>query len=315
MRTKIIKTPISHSASSPSDCDQLNHDSQFYLSSILAPYPEKTTRFSRNPQKHCAHTNTMFFQNLARQNDIGANCYLLETSDSNIVLDSGMHPKEEGIDALPAHHELPPHSVDAIVLSHAHLDHAGTIPVLMRDQQDAPLYLTQPTADLAKALLHNSVNVMQHKRLELGITEYPLYGHRELDRLATRWEPKSYLTHGKSTVTPSSPSTMPDTSSAPPASWSNPTISGSSTLETSSLKTKPSSLALASPKKHVDTLIVETTRGASPRRPDYDRDEEEQRLLKAILDTLERGGSALNSKSQSPQTLLSLTQILPHTFH
>jgi len=65
----------------------------------------------------------MFFQNLARKNEIGANCYLLETSDSKVVLDSGMHPKEEGLDALPAHHELAPHSVDAIVLSHSHLDH------------------------------------------------------------------------------------------------------------------------------------------------------------------------------------------------
>ncbi|MFD2157298.1 MBL fold metallo-hydrolase [Rubritalea tangerina] len=235
----------------------------------------------------------MFFQNLARQNDIGANCYLLETSDSNIVLDSGMHPKEEGIDALPAHHELPPHSVDAIVLSHAHLDHAGTIPVLMRDQQDAPLYLTQPTADLAKALLHNSVNVMQHKRLELGITEYPLYGHRELDRLATRWEPKSYLTPWK--INRDTKLTFHDAGHILGSAGVMVESDNKRIFYTGDIQFEDQTLITGArfPEEHVDTLIVETTRGASPRRPDYDRDEEEQRLLKAILDTLERGGSAL----------------------
>jgi len=235
----------------------------------------------------------MFFQNLARKNEIGANCYLLETSDSRVVLDSGMHPKEEGLDALPAHHELAPHSVDAIVLSHSHLDHTGTIPVLMRDQQDAPLFLTQATADLAKALLHNSVNVMQSKRLELGITEYPLYGHRELDRLATRWEPKKYLEPWK--INRDTKLTLHDAGHILGSAGVMIESDNKRIFYTGDIQFEDQTLITGAkfPEENIDTLIVETTRGAAPRTPDYNRDNEEDKLCQAILGALKRGGSAL----------------------
>ena len=235
----------------------------------------------------------MFFQNLARKNEIGANCYLIETSDSRIVLDSGMHPKEEGLAALPAHHELKPNSVDAVVLSHAHLDHTGTIPVLMRDQKDAPLFLTQATAALAKALLHNSVNVMQSKRLELGITEYPLYGHRELDRIATRWEPKKYLESWK--LNRDTKLTLHDAGHILGSAGVMIESEQKRVFYTGDIQFEDQTLITGAkfPEENIDTLIVETTRGASPRKADYNRDDEENQLCQAILDTLERGGSAL----------------------
>lgn len=251
----------------------------------------------------------MFFQNLARKNEIGANCYLIETSDSTIVLDSGMHPKEEGLDAMPAHHEIPPSSVDAIVLSHAHLDHTGTIPVLMRDQQDAPLYLTQATANLAKALLHNSVNVMQHKRLEFGITEYPLYGHRELDRLATRWEPQKYEASWK--INRDTTLTFYDAGHILGSAGVLIESSEKRIFYTGDIQFEDQTLITGAkfPEEHVDTLIVETTRGASPRKADYSRDVEEQKLLDAILETLERGGSALIPVFAIGKTQEALTMI------
>ena len=129
----------------------------------------------------------MFFQSLLRQNEIGANSYLVELDGHRIVLDSGMHPKEEGIESLPAHHELESSSVDSIFVSHSHLDHSGSLPVLMNNQPDAEVYMTPATSKLVDALLHNSVNVMESKRVELGITDYPFYTHRELDRLVKRW--------------------------------------------------------------------------------------------------------------------------------
>jgi len=134
----------------------------------------------------------MIFKSLLRDTEIGSNCYMLDTGDCKIVFDAGMHPKEESTLAMPQYEELQHNSVDAIFLSHSHLDHAGTLPVLMRDQPDAPVYMTEATAGLTDALLHNSVNVMQSKRTELGITDYPLYGHRELDRLEMRWRKREY---------------------------------------------------------------------------------------------------------------------------
>ena len=134
----------------------------------------------------------MHFQSLLRKNEIGANSYLIEIEDQRIILDSGMHPKEEGVDSLPAHHELPADSIDSIFVSHSHLDHSGSLPVLMRDQPSADVFMTPATAKLVDALLHNSVNVMESKRTELGITDYPFYTHRELDDHEKRWRTFSY---------------------------------------------------------------------------------------------------------------------------
>jgi Cft2 family RNA processing exonuclease len=71
-------------------------------------------------------------------------------------------------------------SVDAIVLSHAHQDHVGSLPVLMRRQPHAPVFMTEATRQLSDVMLHNSVNVMLKKREE-GVTSYPLFSHREVD--------------------------------------------------------------------------------------------------------------------------------------
>ena len=74
----------------------------------------------------------MKFTNLTRHTEIGANSYLLEIGDRGIVLDSGMHPKNQGEEALPNFKCLANRPVDAILISHAHQDHIGTLPVLMR---------------------------------------------------------------------------------------------------------------------------------------------------------------------------------------
>src|ERR1700761_1605786 len=120
------------------------------------------------------------FTNLTRRVEIGANCYCLELAGQRIVLDSGLHPRFDGLAALPDFSQLPDGTVDAIVLSHAHQDHVGSLPVLMRRQPQAPVFMTEATRQLSDVMLHNSVNVMMKKREE-GITEYPLFTHREVD--------------------------------------------------------------------------------------------------------------------------------------
>ncbi len=93
----------------------------------------------------------MTFQSLLRRNEIGANSYLVELGGKRIILDSGMHPKEEGLDSLPAHHELEKNSIDSIFVSHSHLDHSGSLPVIMRAQPDADVYMTPATTKLVDA--------------------------------------------------------------------------------------------------------------------------------------------------------------------
>ena len=53
------------------------------------------------PRKRHALVEIMIFKSLCRHAGIGANSYLLETSSSRIVLDAGMHPKHEALEAIP----------------------------------------------------------------------------------------------------------------------------------------------------------------------------------------------------------------------
>jgi Cft2 family RNA processing exonuclease len=127
------------------------------------------------------------FINLTRRTEIGANSYYLEAAGQRLVLDCGMHPKQEGEESLPNFRALGDRPLDAIILSHAHLDHIGTLPVLMRRQPDARIFMTEATAEIGSALLHNSVNVMTRQREELGVVMYPLFTHRETDRASDQW--------------------------------------------------------------------------------------------------------------------------------
>lgn len=235
----------------------------------------------------------MIFQNLARQNEIGSNSYLLDTGDCRIVFDAGMHPKEESWEAIPNYNELQHNSVDAIFLTHSHLDHAGTLPVLMEDQADAPVYMTAATASLSKALLHNSVNVMQSKRVELGITDYPLFGHRELDRLEMRWEHKAY--QDPFDLTLNTTATLYDAGHILGSCGVLIESNNKSVFYTGDVQFKDQTLITGAdfPEEDIDALIIETTRGATAPNLDYDRTTEQDKLCDAILAALERGGSAL----------------------
>ena len=92
------------------------------------------------------------FTNLTRAVEIGANCYVIEIAGKRIVLDCGLHPKFDGEMAQPNLSLLADESVDAIVLSHAHQDHLGSLPVLMRRQSNAPVFMTEATKQLSELL-------------------------------------------------------------------------------------------------------------------------------------------------------------------
>ncbi len=217
------------------------------------------------------------------------------------MLDAGMHPKEEGPDAIPRYQEVAYDSAAAIVITHSHLDHIGTLPVAQRDQPSAPVYLTAPCAALGEALLHNSVNVMNSQREELGINEYPLYHHREIDYLRDRWMIRPY----EKTFT-LDPLKNGDESETSLTFYDAGHILGS----TGVLIEKGEKTIFYTGDVHFqghtliqgarfpeldepDLLIMETTRGADERPTDYTRADMEAKLAGCIKDALEAGGSAL----------------------
>ncbi len=98
-----------------------------------------------------------------------------------------MHPKNTGEDALPYLKAIAGRDIGAILISHAHQDHIGTLPLIMRRFPSARVFMTEATAEVGSVLLHNSVNVMTRQREEVGEASYPLFTHRETDRASERW--------------------------------------------------------------------------------------------------------------------------------
>jgi len=83
---------------------------------------------------------------------VGRSCFLLQTEESNVLLDCGINPSAEpgSAENFPYLNapELDLRDLDAVILSHAHMDHCGMIPYLYKMGYDGPLYCTEPTRDL-----------------------------------------------------------------------------------------------------------------------------------------------------------------------
>jgi len=126
--------------------------------------------------------------NLNPGDDIGASAWLVEFEGHRLLLDAGTHPKREGRDSLPLYDLAGRAEVDAIALSHCHHDHVGSLPVAVGRFPKAHVLMTELSYFLVERVLHNSVNVMTRQRDELGIREYPLYTHDEVDEIAPRFQ-------------------------------------------------------------------------------------------------------------------------------
>lgn len=212
-----------------------------------------------------------------------------------MILDAGMHPKEEGLTAQPRYELIEDGTADAIFVTHSHLDHVGTLPVISKRQKQAKIFLTPETAELACAMLHNSVNVMESKRTELGITDYPFFRHGQLDQMKGIFEKRNV---GRKFDVDEGGKIRAEFFDAGHIMGSVGVMfeaEGKKIFYTGDVNFEDSTIQKAAvfPKEEVDVLIVETTRGEQARRADYSRREEENELAKAINGALDRGGSAL----------------------
>lgn len=239
--------------------------------------------------------NIMIFKSMCRDVGIGANSYLLESGGVKVILDAGMHPKEEGLTAQPRYEMIEDGAADAIFITHSHLDHVGTLPVVSKRQKQAKIYLTPETAELACAMLHNSVNVMESKRTELGITDYPFFRHGQLDRMKGIFERRNV---GRKFDVDDGGKIRAEFFDAGHIMGSVGVMfeaEGKRVFYTGDVNFEDSTIQKGAvfPEEEVDVLIVETTRGEQPRRADYSRREEENELAEAINGALQRGGSAL----------------------
>jgi len=134
----------------------------------------------------------MRITNLNPDQAIGASGWFVEIEGHRILMDAGVHPKREGRESLPRYDLVREQEVDAIAISHCHHDHVGSLPVALRYFPQAHVLMPELSYFLVERVLHNSVNVMKRQRDELGIREYPLFSHIEVDEIAPRFQGFKY---------------------------------------------------------------------------------------------------------------------------
>jgi len=252
----------------------------------------------------CNHNSSTVvkFINLTRRTEIGANSYYVEIGRHRLVLDCGMHPKNTGEDALPNLKTIADREIEAILISHAHQDHIGTLPVAMRRFPGARVFMLEATAEVGNVLLHNSVNVMTRQREEIGEMSYPLFTHREVDRAWERWR-WCPLRQRISIAGERTPQRERDAltfeffdaghvlgSAGILLRAEDKTVFYTGDVNFDDQTIMQSALF---PEERIDILITECTRGDHAKPPGWTRAGEERRLAEALGSAFERGACAL----------------------
>lgn len=109
---------------------------------------------------------------LGAAREVGRSCYLLQTPESRVLLDCGINvaatKKEDTFPKLEAP-EFDISQLDAVIVSHAHLDHVGAVPYLFKYGYRGPVYLTAPTRDISALLCLDYIGISHKEGKDTGI--------------------------------------------------------------------------------------------------------------------------------------------------
>src|SRR3989338_4252546 len=104
--------------------------------------------------------------------EVTGSCHLLEIGSKKVLFDCGMFQGGD-FNEGKNHDRFPfdPKEIDAVIVSHAHTDHTGRIPKLVREGFRGPIYMTKATCDLAKIIWDDAYNIMvyDHKKFQSPI--------------------------------------------------------------------------------------------------------------------------------------------------
>jgi len=247
----------------------------------------------------------MIFVALGDTEAIGANCYFVKLDGTGLVLDVGVDPNEEGPESLPRFeliHRNPDWYIDHAIVTHAHHDHIGALPVLLREFPHVLVHMTRVTRQLADLLLPASAR-LQRRRLQEGRSSYgPLFDEKQLEGYSYL-----YLTHE-----PGQDFSVTGLRGRSPVRarfyYAGHVLGSAGVLLTHEEDGRRQRIFYTSdtnmraqaiipggdyPEEPVDVLILESTAGADPEAERTTRRLEEERFGEAVRRVLDRGGSVL----------------------
>lgn len=116
---------------------------------------------------------------LGASRQVGRTCFLIQTPESRILIDCGIDPGEEGSETYP-YLDAPEFNIseiDAVVVTHSHLDHSGLIPYLFKYGYEGPVYCTYPTRDVMSLLQLDGIKIQRSEGKE------PIYTSEEVRKM------------------------------------------------------------------------------------------------------------------------------------
>jgi metallo-beta-lactamase family protein len=129
--------------------------------------------------------------------------YCLEVGDTQVMVDCGLFQERAFLDRNWADSPVPPGKIDALLLTHAHVDHCGLIPRLVNQGFRGPIYATAPSVALAEIILRDSAEIQMEDAAQKRERhrkegrrgrhpEAPLYTEADVDRTLPRFRKASY---------------------------------------------------------------------------------------------------------------------------
>ncbi|HVF01825.1 MAG TPA: MBL fold metallo-hydrolase [Rubrobacteraceae bacterium] len=153
-----LREPRSSGSSSnnrPSEEKEDSEPSQPVTSVVEKPYAsngEAAREQHVTPLVYTGPRPTLSFRALGGAGEVGGSSHLLDFGGTRVLVDAGIRPDGRG-SLAPNFRSVK--NLDAAVITHAHLDHCGALPLLVRDQPNIPIYCTPPSARLIASALND----------------------------------------------------------------------------------------------------------------------------------------------------------------